>query len=198
MYLQIIDICAPIMSSKARSQKQVCDHFGQILENKEFSDLEIECDWKDFHCHQSILAARSPVLKAMIQDGKEKPLKAKQLLKIEVDDVDQEVFAEMLTFIYTGDLKKEKVLTEKASELLEAADMYQLDLLKEVWEEKLCSILNVKNSVEFLVLGDLYQAPKLKNMALSLLRTKKSKIEDSNVYKNLFSRRQDLEVNNNR
>lgn len=180
------------------SQKHVCDQFGQMLADKEFSDLEIECDWKDFHCHQSVLAARSPVLKAMIQDGKEKPIKAKQVLKIDVDDVDREVFAEMLTFIYTGDLNKEKVLTEKASELLEAADKYQLDFLKDVWEEKLCSILTADNSVEFLVLGDLFQAPKLKKMALRLVSRNKSKIEDSNVYKNLFSKRQDLEVNNNK
>ena len=196
------------MSSKVRSQKQACDHFEQMLADKEFSDLEIECDWDKFRCHQSILAARSPVLKAMIQDGKEKAKKAEQLLKIEVDDVDREVFGVMLTFIYTGDLKKktsyfgtplEKFLTEKASELLEAADKYQLDLLKEVWEEKLCSMLNVENSMEFLVLGDLYQASKLKKMALSLVnRKRKSKKEDSNVYKNLFSRRQDLEVNNNK
>ena len=196
------------MSSKVRSQKQACDHFEQMLADKEFSDLEIECDWDKFRCHQSILAARSPVLKAMIQDGKEKAKKAEQLLKIEVDDVDRDVFGVMLTFIYTGDLKKEtsyfrlpleKFLTEKASELLEAADKYQLDLLKEVWEEKLCSMLNVENSMEFLVLGDLYQASKLKKMALSLVnRKRKSKKEDSNVYKNLFSRRQDLEVNNNK
>ena len=196
------------MSSKVRSQKQACDHFEQMLADKEFSDLEIECDWDKFRCHQSILAARSPVLKAMIQDGKEKAKKAEQLLKIEVDDVDREVFGVMLTFIYTGDLKKktsyfgtplEKFLIEKASELMEVADKYQLDLLKEVWEEKLCSMLNVENSMEFLVLGDLYQASKLKKMALSLVnRKRKSKKEDSNVYKNLFSRRQDLEVNNNK
>ena len=183
--------------SLIKSQKQVCDQFGQMLADKESSDLQIECDWQDFHCHQSILAARSPVLKAMIQDGKEKPIKAKQVLKIDVDDVDREVFSEMLTFIYTGDLKKEKVLTEKASELLEAADKYQLDFLKEVWEEKLCSILSADNSVEFLVMGDLFQAPKLKKMALSLVKKNKSKIQDSNVYKNLFSKRMDLEVNNN-
>ena len=96
--------------SLIKSQKQVCDQFGQMLADKESSDLQIECDWQDFYCHQSILAARSPVLKAMIQDGKEKSIKAKQVLKIDVDDVDREVFSEMLTFIYTGDLKKEKVL----------------------------------------------------------------------------------------
>ena len=185
-----------VLKTQQESQKQVCDQFGHMLANKEFSDLQIECDWQDFHCHQSILAARSPVLKAMIQDGKEKPIKAKQVLKIDVDDVDREVFSEMLIFIYTGDLKKEKVLTEKASELMEAADKYQLDFLKEVWEEKLCSILDADNAVEFLVMGDLFQAPKLKKMALRLVAKNKSKIQGSNVYKNLFSKRQDLQVTN--
>ena len=44
-----------------------------------------------------------------------------------------------------------------ASELLGAADQYQLDLLKCLCEEKLCSTTSLDNAVEHLVLGDMYR-----------------------------------------
>ena len=44
-----------------------------------------------------------------------------------------------------------------AGELLAAAEQYQLELLKSICEEKLCSCLEIGNSVNYLVLGDMYQ-----------------------------------------
>ena len=44
-----------------------------------------------------------------------------------------------------------------AAELLAAAEQYQLELLKSICEEKLCSCLEIGNSVNYLVLGDMYQ-----------------------------------------
>ena len=48
-------------------------------------------------------------------------------------------------------------LTRLAGELLAAAEQYQLELLKSICEEKLCSCLEIGNSVNYLVLGDMYQ-----------------------------------------
>ena len=44
-----------------------------------------------------------------------------------------------------------------AAELLAAAEQCQLELLKSICEEKLCSCLEIGNSVNYLVLGDMYQ-----------------------------------------
>ena len=48
-------------------------------------------------------------------------------------------------------------LDRLAGELLAAAEQYQLELLKSICEEKLCSCLEIGNSVNYLVLGDMYQ-----------------------------------------
>ena len=38
-----------------------------------------------------------------------------------------------------------------------AAEQYQLELLKNICEERLCNSLEIGNSVSHLVLGDMYQ-----------------------------------------
>ena len=79
---------------KDQSQKQVCDHLGQVLADKEFSDVEILCDGSVFPCHQIILAARSPVFRAMLQAD----MKEKETRKIDIEDSKPEIVGEMLRF----------------------------------------------------------------------------------------------------
>ena len=60
----------------------------------------------------------------------------------------------MLLYIYTGNTPN---LNKLAGDLLGAAEQYQLEMLKNICEEKLCSSLEISNSVNHLILGDLYQ-----------------------------------------
>merc|ERR1712025_440858 len=88
----------------------------------------------------------------------------------------------MLYFIYNGATSTETVMDEIGKDLLGAADQYQLDLLKDKCEEKLCSSSEVCNSVELLVLADLHHASKLRNMALRLVAKNMDTIVNTNVY----------------
>ena len=71
-----------------------------------------------------------------------------------IKDIPSEVVAEMLLYIYTGNTPN---LNDLAGDLLGAAEQYQLEMLKNLCEEKLCSNLEISNSVNHLILGDLYQ-----------------------------------------
>ena len=168
-------------------QKQVCDHLGQVLEGKQFSDLEIHCEETVFPCHQLVLAARSPVIRAMLDSD----MVEKQTKIIIIKDAKPDIVAEMLNFIYTGDITNEK-MDEMARALLGIADMYQLDFLKKMCEDKLCCTLEVDNSVECLVLGDSHNAPTLKMMAIKFIGKNITKIVDTDVYKDLFRQKPDL------
>ena len=103
-----------------------------------------------FDCHQFMLSARSPVFRAMFQAD----MTEKKSRKVDVKDLHPDVVAEMLTFIYTGNTPN---LNRLAGELLAAAEQYQLELLKNICEERLCNSLEIGNSVSHLVLGDMYQ-----------------------------------------
>ena len=98
--------------------------------------------------------------------------------KVDMQDVDHEVVGEMLNFIYTG-VTNEDFLKEKAGELLGVANRYQLELLKSICEEKLCSTLNVDNSIEHLIFGDMYDASKLRRMALRMVASNMTTLVDT-------------------
>lgn len=147
---------------KQRLHKQLSLDLEQSFLNEKFSDCTIVCEEETLHCHMFVLAARSPVFQAMFSnDHKEASTKT-----VEIENLSVDVVKDMLFYIYTGNTPN---LTEGASELLAAAEQYQLDLLKGLCEEKLCSTTSIENAVEHLILGDIYRAQTLKKMAMSFV-----------------------------
>ena len=169
-------------------QKQVCQQLGKVFLDKRFTDIKILCEGRTFDCHMAMLAARSPVFSAMFESN----MKEKETKTVAIDDFKAKVVAEMLNFIYTGNISSQDNLGEIVSELLAAADKYQLELLKSICEERLCSTLEVTNCVEYLVLGDMYQTFKLKRMALRLIVENVDSITDTDVIKDLFKQKPEL------
>ena len=158
------------------------EQLGKIFGDKKFSDVKIVAGDEEFHCHRNILSGRSPVFENMfLSDMIENTSKI-----VHIKDK-PEVVREMLHFIYTGLISKDDVMDEIGRDLLGAADQYQLDLLKNKCEEKLCSSLEISNSVELLVLADLHQASKLRRMALRLVAQNIDSIVDTDVYKDFTS-----------
>ena len=156
--LAIIDNCG----------KEMNDQIGKLFGEKKFSDVKISCGEEVFDCHRNILSVRSQVFNAMFQSDMIESCSKNVIIK----DIKPEVVKEMLHFIYNGATSTDNVLDEMGRDLLGAADLYQLELLKNKCEEKLCSSLDVNNSVELLVLADLHQASRLRKMALKLINQK--------------------------
>ena len=171
-----------------QSQKQLGEQLGKVFSDKQLSDIKIQCDGQTFDCHMVILAAISPVFMAMIQSD----MKEKETKIVTIDDFKAEVVAEMLNFIYTGNISSHDAINEIATELLAAADKYSLDLLKTICEERLCSILEATNCVEYLVLGEMYQTFKLRRRALEVAVENVDSIMDTDVFKDLFKQKPEL------
>ena len=76
------------------------------------------------------------------------------MVQVTIKDIPSDVVAEMLLYIYTG---KTPNLNHLAGDLLGAAEQYQLEMLKNICEDKLSSSLEVFNSVNLLILGNMYQ-----------------------------------------
>ena len=162
---------------------------SSFFSDKQFSDIKIQCEGQTFDCHVAILAARSPVFRRMFQaDMKEKETKT-----VTIEDFKAEVVSEMLNFIYTGNISNhDTTISGIAKELLAAAVKYQLDLLKEICEERLCSSLEVTNCVEYLVLGDMYQTFKLRKRAMEIAVENIDSIIYTDVFKNLYYQKPEL------
>nr|XP_021505894.1 speckle-type POZ protein-like isoform X1 [Meriones unguiculatus] len=106
--------------------------------------------------------ARSPVFNAMFEHEMEEYTKN----RVEINDLDPEVFKEMMRFVYTG---KAPNLDKMADDLLAAADKYALGRLKVMCEEALCSGLSVENVADTLILADLHGAEQLKAQAIDFI-----------------------------
>ena len=163
-------------------QKQVINHLENLFTEKNLADLEINCDGEVFNCHHNILSARSPVFSAMFQVD----MIENQSKKVNIRDVNKEVFSEVLKFIYTGYVSSEDSVKELARDILAAANKYQLDLLKKLCEAQLVSTLNASNCFDLLILGDLHEAANLKLAALDFVSINSAFLIETEVYKDLF------------
>ena len=159
----------------------VSEHFGKLFNNKEFSDVEIECEGEIFNCHMNILSTRSDVFRCMFQAD----MAEKRSNKVTIRDVDTGVVREMLNFIYTGCTNGD-VFKEKSRELLAAAERFQLDVLKSLCKDHLCSNLQSNNAIENLVFGDFHQASKLRRMATNLIAKNVVKLVKTEKYQDLM------------
>ncbi|KAK2516146.1 Spopl [Columba guinea] len=146
---------------------RLAEDLGNLWETTRFTDCSFYVGGQEFKAHKSVLAARSPVFNAMFEHEMEESKKN----RVEINDVDPEVFKEMMRFIYTG---KAPNLEKMADNLLAAADKYALERLKVMCEEALCSNLSVENVADILILADLHSAEQLKAQAIDFINRQPS------------------------
>jgi speckle-type POZ protein len=116
-----------------------------LFNEMKFSDVSFNIGGRQFPAHKSILAAKSEVFEAMFQH----PTKENFTNRIEIEDIEPDVFHELLRFIYTGRLSR-KTMETLAVRLLIAADKYLLDDLKVKCENYLICQMSPANCLEIL------------------------------------------------
>jgi len=111
-------------------------------------DVLVCVEQHKFKCHKALLSARSVIFKNMLaHDTLESRTNTIDIKHIPVEAVD-----DMLQFIYSGKLP---VNTKSENlDLLHAADMYQLDELKEACVDSLVNSLDVSTCISTLILAD--------------------------------------------
>jgi len=137
--------------------------------DKAFSDVKIVCGDRVFDCHRVILSSRSSVFRAMFEHNMEEA----KTKRVEIKEAKSEVVHALLEHIYTG---KTSFTSIEPRDILAAAEMYDLENLKNVYEEKLCKTLDISNSIDYLVVGDLNNAAYLKKSAMQLIAMNMSSI----------------------
>ena len=146
---------------------QALTSYEDLLKGGILTDIVIDVVGdRKFHAHKAILAARSPVFAAMFQHRETREALEN---RVEITNIDGDVFEGVLFHIYTGEIPAMKV--EKiAVQYLAVADKYQLDSLKLSCEDFLCALLSLESVSRLLVLADLYLAPELKAKALDYMK----------------------------
>ncbi|KAF0918876.1 hypothetical protein E2562_026711, partial [Oryza meyeriana var. granulata] len=143
-------------------------HLSELLLSKEGADVDIQLgdsDGETFHAHRWVLAARSPVLKAELS-----ALPTPAALRLAA--MDTEAFKALLHFIYTDtlpDTKKQEDEDTMAGQLLAAADMYKMERLKLICEDKLRKRIGMGNVAITLALAEQHHCRVLKDACLEFL-----------------------------
>ncbi|CAI5998059.1 unnamed protein product [Closterium sp. NIES-64] len=144
---------------------QMGKDYEVLLYSGEGCDVTFDVGDETVSAHRVILAARSPVLKALLYG----PMRDRREGNIPVTDIEAPVFKALLHFIYTDDLPSSgpSAFTPiMAQHLLAAADRYALDRLRLICESKLCETVDADTVATTLALAEQHNAKRLKNVCL--------------------------------
>ena len=131
--------------------------------DKIFTDVTLECQGKKFEAHKLILAAASPVFKAMFKKG----IKEHRDNYVNIKDIDSNVFEVFLRFLYSGKVDK---LDGMCLDLFAAADMYDVQSLRIICIQHMAKNISVDNAVDMLALADRHSVESVKSLALQFIK----------------------------
>lgn len=122
-----------------------------------------ETEMTEFRAHKCILAARSPVFKAMFNYK----LKENLTNKVIIEDCKPDVVKAMLKYIYTAYLPDD--IKNIAIDLYIAAEKYFIESLKIKCREFLIENLNTDLVVQIYILAELYNDSMLRKQSLKFI-----------------------------
>ncbi|EFX85817.1 hypothetical protein DAPPUDRAFT_193583 [Daphnia pulex] len=137
----------------------------EMFYNQHLCDVHFDFeDSQTVGAHTVILSAGSPVFSAMFRSE----FLESKTKKLNIIDIDIEVFRQLLIYLYTGSAPK---LAEENMTLLlfEAADKYNIDNLKTECTDVLLKRVNLDNAISLLIWSHFHSAAKLKEATLKFL-----------------------------
>ncbi|EFX73056.1 hypothetical protein DAPPUDRAFT_110141 [Daphnia pulex] len=161
-------------------QDLILHQLEESFEKMLFSDVTFNVRGRQFSAHKTILAIRSPVFAAMFLH----PTKEMQSGEVEVEDIDPDVFQEVLRYLYTGS-PQSTAMDVMAPALLAAADKYLLEHLKTRCETHLIRQMSAKNCLDLLTLTTNHPAEYLKKFAIDYFRRYPSEVVETKHLKKM-------------
>ena len=151
--------------SAAVAKKRKLNVLENVYKKMSGADFTLVFEGEEVPCHKHILAAASPVFKAMVESNT-----FREAINSQANlNLSAEVGRAFLRFIYTGEMQ-EDVMKENASAFLEMGQMYDLQELKDMAERELLSQLDKTNMVRLAFLGDHFGAEDIFEAALKMIK----------------------------
>lgn len=144
--------------------------FLKLYECQDFSDITIFCKNREFKVHKQILAARSPVFNKMFSNN----MKEKNTNEVHIENVTAEAMEITIKFMYSG---YAEIPYDQLEEVLDLAEQYDLQDLKQFCEVKIEHNLDIEKSVKLLIMAYKYNLPEPTRKILIFI---KRNLEDVN------------------
>lgn len=159
--------------------RRVDSIYEPFLHDESISDIELILGDKRYPAHKLVLAANSPVFHRMFSHQMKETLSK----EVEIEEMDQEVFEELLKFMYTKKVAKFK---ELAGDLLIAANRYEMEDLKSICEREMIKCVDLENVLDFVRVADSHCAEKLKKHCFCIIMANFSKVVEKEEFKKLI------------
>jgi speckle-type POZ protein len=142
-----------LFDSDLKHENRITYDLKNLVNNNKYSDFVFVVENKEIFAHKSILSVRSKVFEAMFANDMDS-----QSNRCTIDDIESEVFEQLLTFIYTGNAPKAQTMVEK---LLAAAQKYEILEIKDFCANIIFKDIKNENAIQSLIIADKYKATKL-------------------------------------
>jgi speckle-type POZ protein len=151
-------------------RQHILSHLALLFENQVMADVKFLVKGQEIGAHLAIVVSASPVMAAMLEPDK---FKEGLTRTVHIDDMEPDVFKEMLRYVYTGTVPQ---LEQMVEPLFVAADKYQIEGLKNLCTEQLIQQLHLNKAVRYLMLGHLHSVPRLLEASLQCLERNKKEL----------------------
>lgn len=170
-YLKAITVWIDFGVSSVKQENIIntMSEFTRMLHDQINCDVEFRFrDGTSIGAHILILSARSSVFSAMFQ----KSFIESQTRQVNIDDIEMEVFRQLLIYLYSGDAPKltsdeEDVKTTQL--LFEVADKYAVETLKKECVNVLLKEVDSENVIKLLVWSNFHSITELFDGAMKVL-----------------------------
>ena len=152
---------------------------AKMLTNQILTDVILNVKDKEFKAHKVVLAAASPVFEAMFKEG----TKEHRDNYVNIEDIDGDVFDVFIRFIYSGQVDH---LDEMISDLLAAADKYDVQPLREICMRHMAKNISVENAVDVLALAGRYDVEPIKIQAKKFITNNIANVVETKSWNSLF------------
>ncbi|KAL5273992.1 SPOPL family protein [Megaselia abdita] len=153
------------------------DSFGVYLHNAKLSDVILIAENQEIPAHSQILSMRSSVFRTLLSE-KDMSNNMRLVLK----DISHKVVLEMLSFIYTDEVKG---LKDISRDLLLAAILYDIKPLKQICIESIKQGVHVSNVVDIFDFANKNFIFDLKLAAMDFIKKNAKDVKETAGYKKL-------------
>uniref|UniRef100_A0A3P8UP08 Kelch like family member 29 n=1 Tax=Cynoglossus semilaevis TaxID=244447 RepID=A0A3P8UP08_CYNSE len=142
--------------------KEMLKELNQQRRAKEFTDLKIIVEGKEFEVHQNVLASCSLYFKDLVKSVHDRETRSGEMLELNMSNISADVLELLLEFVYTGSLV---IDSANAKTLLEAANKFQFNTFCKVCVSFLEKQLTAANCLGVLAMAEAMSCTELHNMA---------------------------------
>jgi len=146
------------------------------------ADFSLVCEGQAVPCHRAIMVGASEAFGGMVKPHTKEAQEGRVVLQTTA-----QVGRAIVEFLYTS-----RVMDADAKELLRVADMFGLEELKELVEERMVRGLARRNMVEAFQAGDSFTSTRLRTAAKVFLLANRDWLQAEEAWVDRFGDRKDL------